>query len=1109
MICNDVLKSPAGQNFSHFSEKVKTFNSLCSEFLLGLQGTLATKLPSIRGGGEEEAALAEVLKRAAESPFSSHRLNQWMNEVVKETNTIKVLTNLMRNTEVVSSENDLMKKMASDCNSPVEMAALGRSFLLGMLYDCRSDTLVPGLTFWDQEKLDKDMRVTPKPSTQCQIVASDHLSEKASSLGVDAGLKASFMSGLVKVEGSAKYLNDQKSSRRQARVTLQYKTTTEFKTLTMNQLSKDNLKHHEVIDKGLATHVVTAILYGAQAFFVFDQETSEDENVRDIQGNLKVMIEKIPKISIDGEGNLKMEDKDKEKVNKFSCTFHGDFCLDKSPTTFEEAVKVYQDLPKRLGPKGENAVPVRVHLLPLSALDSAASKLVRHISLRLVCEAENVLENFRELDMICNDVLKSPVGQNFSHFSKKVKTFNSLCSEFLLGLQGTLAMKLPSIRGGGEEEAALAEVLKRAAESPFSSHRLNQWMDEVTEEANAINALTNLMRNTEVVSSKNDLMKKVRDSEKVLVFVFTSLERAEPYLEELKNHLQGIQTHESGAEPKPWYKTKDMIHQMRLKAKVFRDFADANKDQDTKALRFLAVGLTDENHKEATIYLYEDGFLSSESFELPSKPDSVTVSRATAHSVSLQVRALSVGAENVCGYRVEFCEKGQEQWKQQLQAEAGEVTVTGLIPNTEYSFTVRAVTEAGVGPAAPHTSMKTLPCDLPENPSAMSTSSKIYVRWRRPAQVGQGAQILRYIVEYAETGDTLQWRREESHSEEKVISGLKPQTEYILRIFCDYGENGTSSESSTVTITTKTFTAAELIVKDSVKIKSGTPEIYKLGLKAEKLRTPRVRKYVFGKESHKENRIMILLGPVGSGKISLIDAMINYILGVRWTDPFWFKINEGETSETVVYQINHQEGFQVDFSLTIIDTPEFRDFTGITGDKQTLEQIAYLVNDLNITEVHTVCVVVQSSLAQLPPALCHVLHSFHSSFGKDVFENLKILVTFADAQMPPVLEYIKAAGVPCPKTEQGLPVHFKFNNSAMFAPNQTSAEEDNLDQMFWDMGNKNMTRFFSDLEKTQSKRMNPEIIIVQLLHLMGPQVGRVMKTYDSIHFASLGGPMWN
>ncbi|KAK7944557.1 hypothetical protein WMY93_000285 [Mugilogobius chulae] len=687
--------------------------------------------------------------------------------------------------------------MASDCNKPVELAALGRPFALGMLYDCRRDSLIPGLTLWDQEKLDKDMKVTPKPYTKTEIVASESVSEKASSLGVDAALKASFLCGLVQVQGSAKYLNDNKKSRKQARVTLQYKTTTEFKTLTMNQLSADNIKHRNVIDKGLATHVVTAILYGADAFFVFDQDTSEDENVQNIQGNLKVVVKKLPKISIEGEGSLKMNDRDKENMNKFSCTFHGDFRLDTSPTTFEESVKVYQDLPKLLGPKGENAVPVRVHLLPLSTLDSKAAKLVRQISLRLVTEAESILEDFRELD-------------------------------FKLGLEGTLAIKLPSIRGGGEEEAGLAEVLKKTKESPFNSQRLKQWMSEVNREANMLKALTNVLKNTEVVSSEDVVIEKVCGSEKALVFVFTSLDSKEPYLEELENHLKRTEPNESRAEPKRWYKTKEVIERMRSKAKVFGDFADANKDQDRTELQFLAVSLADENHKDATIYLYEDGFQSCDNFELPCKPSRVTLGRVTENSVSVQFSAPSDGAENVCRYRVEFCEEGQEQWKQQEQKEAGEVTVTGLIPNTDYRVRVRAVTEVGLGPAAPHICFKTAPATI----------------------------IQRFM-------------------------------------------------------------------KDSVKIKRS--EIYKLSKKSE-LNPYGYRKYVFGKESQKEDRTVVLVGPAGSGKTSLINAMINYILGVKWTDPFWFLLcEEQKTFETVLYQINHQEGFQVDFSLTIIDTPGYDD----------------------------------------------------------------------------------------------------------------------------------------------------------------------------------------
>ncbi|KAK7944433.1 hypothetical protein WMY93_000161 [Mugilogobius chulae] len=96
---------------------------------------------------------------------------------------------------------------------------------------------------------------------------------------------------------------------------------------------------------------------------------------------------------------------------------------------------------------------------------------------------------------------------------------------------------LPLIRGGGEEEARLAEVLKKTKESPFNSQRLKQWMDKVYEEISTIKAVINLLQDTEVVSS-DKLREKVINSKKALVFVFTSLDSKEPYLEELENHLK-------------------------------------------------------------------------------------------------------------------------------------------------------------------------------------------------------------------------------------------------------------------------------------------------------------------------------------------------------------------------------------------------------------------------------------------------------------------------------------------------------------------------------------------------------------------------------------------
>uniref|UniRef100_A0A3P9AVL6 SNTX thioredoxin-like domain-containing protein n=1 Tax=Maylandia zebra TaxID=106582 RepID=A0A3P9AVL6_9CICH len=497
--------------------------------------------------------------------------------------------------------------MDSKSGDTMELAALGQPFGLGMLYDCRSDKLVPGLTLWDRDDLKKDIAERSKPSNEFEIVASESISGKSSALNVEASLKASFLGGLVQVDGSAKYLNDSKSSRNQARVTLKYKATTKFQELSMNHLGRGNVKHPYVFDQGLATHVVTAILYGAQAFFVFDREVSEQENHQDVQGNLKVIIKKIPLLSVEGEGSLKMEDKDKESVHKFSCKFYGDFCLPKPPTTFQGAVEVYQKLPGLLGAEGEKAVPMKVWLLPMTCLDSSAAKVVRQISIRLVQEAQTVLEDFSELEM-----------RSSHRLIKKIKSFKEMCSELKLEFQQTLAKKLPSIRGGGEEEAELAEILKKRHSSPFSSKNLNEWMDCKEREVDTLMSFTKMMKNTKIISSQNDLYKESLSAEHVVCFVFTSLGKDEPYLSALSKYLKGKTNpdlqdpHTHDAEKEQWYASKEVTGEMRRKAKLFIDFAEANKEN--KNIKFLTVGLTNETQEGSSIYLYEGGFTVSENF---------------------------------------------------------------------------------------------------------------------------------------------------------------------------------------------------------------------------------------------------------------------------------------------------------------------------------------------------------------------------------------------------------------------------------------------------------------------------------------------------------------
>ncbi|KAK9976533.1 hypothetical protein ABG768_021738 [Culter alburnus] len=280
------------------------------------------------------------------------------------------------------------------------------------------------------------------------------------------------------------------------------------------------------------------------------------------------------------------------------------------------------------------------------------------------------------------------------------------------------------------------------------------------------------------------------------------------------------------------------------------------------------------------------------------------------------------------------------------------------------------------------------------------------------------------------------------------------------------------------------------------------------------------RRSTFGEKRVKENKSIMMIGATGAGKTTLINSMINYILGVEWEDDFRFVlIDEGkqksqaesQTLEITAYQINHMDGFQVPYSLTIVDTPGFGDTRGIAHDQKITTQIQEFFSARGgIDRIDAVCFVVQASLARLTHTQKYIFDSILSIFGKDIAENILMMVTFADGKTPPVLEAIKVSEVPCSTNESGEPLHFKFNNSAVFANNNQSAEDeesdcDNFDKRFWKLGFSSMRKFFTSLEtmETKSLTLTQEVLkerqqLEVLVQGLQPQINAGLTKLDEI-----------
>ncbi|TDG97531.1 hypothetical protein EPR50_G00227490 [Perca flavescens] len=510
-------------------------------------------------------------------------------------------------------------EMASDNKT---VAALGRPFTLGMLYDARTDELIPGLTMWDDKTLQDKITESSQHSSAFDMAASDSTESKCTLLDVEASLKVSFLGGLIEVEGSAKYLNDQKKFHNQSRVTLQYKATTNFKQLMIDHLTMEP-QQMDVIQKSSATHVVTGILYGTNAFFVFDSEKLEASSVQDIQGSMQAVIKKIPSFDFEGKVKIQLTDEEKALTQKFSCKFYGDFILESNPATFEEAVNTYVQLPKLLGEKEEKAVPVHVWLMPLKNFNPKAVELKNEITDRSVWKAQDNLEDLREIGTRCNDSLEDKVIENFPVILKQLSTFQKLCGYYAFNLEQDLAKKLPSIREGKEDESSLNQLFEDRDKSPFSHEKLTKWLDLKEREINVIRSCVDTMEGTKIVPNQSALDRQVLAPgvDDALCFVFTSVEKGDTDLDVMADYLNFPKLGSTNEDP--WYYSDEVVTKMREKAKAFHQIANPLKNNSQFC--FLIATIANKNHTGATVYHYKNHILVSEDFSKPVLPPVETI----------------------------------------------------------------------------------------------------------------------------------------------------------------------------------------------------------------------------------------------------------------------------------------------------------------------------------------------------------------------------------------------------------------------------------------------------------------------------------------------------
>ncbi|CAF0948120.1 unnamed protein product [Adineta steineri] len=598
----------------------------------------------------------------------------------------------------------------------ITMVTLGRPFHLGMLYDVRSDKLITGVTLWDPQTLANHTITYKQPYTGYEIINGDSLQDKAHALGVEASLKLSLLGGLMSISGSAKYAEDYQRTNHEARLTLKYSTTTHFQQLTMKHLGKGNLDHPDLHDKNLATHVVTGVVYGAEAFFIFDRTISNSESKKEVSGSLKAIFEK-PTFKIEEEAKLNLTDQEKNSVDKLHCKFYGDFRLNKNPNNLDEAVKIYRQLPSLLGVNNENTIPKKVWLYPLYLLDNKAKRSVREISFSLVDYSISTIENLRSLEVRALDLSESSIFASLNHLKIHLLDFAARLSEFQRDLKEKLALYLPKLRGNTDvEESILFQLFRQDDTSPFNKRTLELWLKEKEEETALMTTwIENLSkdRSLDILIKSLSLDEAIGDTRYDYIFCLSLrlVEENDPQLTDMENYIHNKNSFNSSTTRKKhitWFKSSRSMTKFRKNLRQFKEFAEANNVENTN-IKFIVNEVYSFYHiKTVELNLY-NGEVEKEGFIVPSKPDAPYAISVTDNNVTLAWTDAASGTENVQNYKVMYqkyrgkaligknqSEKEEEWVEVYTNASHENIIISNLPPSTKFLFKVQSITAIGL-----------------------------------------------------------------------------------------------------------------------------------------------------------------------------------------------------------------------------------------------------------------------------------------------------------------------------------------------------------------------------------------------------------------------------
>lgn len=599
----------------------------------------------------------------------------------------------------------------------LEVRCLGRPFKLGMLYDSASEKLVQNQMLWEEDALENAKQEKLSKQTEFTVIHNDSISSKCSHLGADDKLKMSFLGGLVNVSGSAKYLTDRISSKQQIRITLLCKFTSKVHELDIQQLGPP--QNPSAIKGTEATHVVSGILYGLEAFFVFDRYLTGDEDATLIQGKMEKNTQFLSGIYETGSSCI--IDIDEAEGDIYNCKIYCDAVLPDSPKNYRDALRILEQHLFRLFREdfSSTLIPMKAWLYPINKFDSSACSIVQELGKDSIIQTEKLIEGLHDIDVLASDIRNAALCLKIKFFQEQVSHLRALLKQFLNKLKRQLTSSVPKVRKGSTSIEEFATSLQESSNSAFCPHQLTSLLNGLENEMKAISTCLQNIGPFDYIPGPDEIDSLGYQYDYILSFEFRVSKSYVLHMQKLAQFLNNEKQSIAENTSTPWYKSGPKRRALQHQAKLYKEFAQVNCDkQNIKFVVSTSVDPMKYGNDGAAIVLY--GGDEPIEFQPPSKPGKPYPTTVAENEITIAWPKPEHGCASIVSYTVHYrlLKEPQQEWllKQTSQAdESG--TVDNLIPSSIYQFKVSAKCQVGASPTSDIV-------DVPTEVMASITASK-------------------------------------------------------------------------------------------------------------------------------------------------------------------------------------------------------------------------------------------------------------------------------------------------------------------------------------------------------------------------------------------------